>query len=96
MIKVCFTILENRIAPVGDKTLHLKITDSQGNVLPNEDGNAEFSASRTIDYARERLDACIFYDHPDEGAEEIYSPGTYLVEILEGTTVIGSTEFSLR
>ena len=96
MLRVCFTILENRIAPVGDKTLHLKITDSSGNVLPNEDGNTEFSASRTIDYARERLDACIFYDHPDEGAEEIYRPGTYLVEILEGTTVIGSTEFSLR
>ena len=96
MLRVCFTILENRIAPVGDKTLHLKITDSEGNVLPNEDGNAEFSASRTIDYARERLDACIFYDHPDEGAEEIYRPGAYLVEILEGTTVIGSTEFSLR
>ena len=96
MLRVCFTILENRIAPVGDKTLHLKITDSSGNVLPNEDGNTEFSASRTIDYARERLDACIFYDHPDEGAEEIYPPGTYLVEVLEGTTVIGSTEFSLR
>ena len=96
MLRVCFTILENRIAPVGDKTLHLKITDSSGNVLPNEEGNTEFSASRTIDYARERLDACIFYDHPDEGAEEIYRPGTYLVEILEGTTVIGSTEFSLR
>jgi len=96
MLRVCFTILENRIAPVGDKTLHLKITDSSGNVLPNEDGNTEFSASRTIDYARERLDACIFYDHPDEGAEEIYRPGTYLVEILEGTTVIGSTEFALR
>ena len=96
MLRVCFTILENRIAPVGDKTLHLKITDSEGNVLPNGDGKTEFSASRTIDYARERLDACIFYDHPDEGAEEIYSPGTYLVEILEGTTVIGSTEFSLR
>ena len=96
MLRVCFTILENRIAPVGDKTLQLKITDSSGNVLPNEDGNTEFSASRTIDYARERLDACIFYDHPDEGAEEIYRPGTYLVEILEGTTVIGSTEFSLR
>ena len=96
MLRVCFTSLENRIAPVGDKTLHLKITDSEGNVLPNEDGNTEFSASRTIDYARERLDACIFYDHPDEGAEKVYRPGTYLVEILEGTTVIGSTEFSLR
>ena len=93
---VCASRFSKTASRLWGQDLHLKITDSEGNVLPNEDGNTEFSASRTIDYARERLDACIFYDHPDEGAEEIYSPGTYLVEILEGTTVIGSTEFSLR
>ncbi|MEC7694501.1 MAG: hypothetical protein VX446_08910, partial [Bacteroidota bacterium] len=49
MLRVCFTILENRIAPVGDKTLRLRITDSEGNVLPSAEGDSEFSASRTID-----------------------------------------------
>ena len=96
MIKVCFTILENRIAPVGSKTLHLRITDGNGNVLPNDEGSDERSASRTIDYARERLDACIFYAHPDDSKEPPFGEGTYLVEILEGTSVIGTTDLVLR
>ncbi|MGB0248381.1 MAG: hypothetical protein ACPGAB_07660, partial [Flavobacteriales bacterium] len=66
MLRVCFTILENRIAPVGDKTLRLRITDSEGNVLPSAEGDSDFSASRTIDYARDRLDACVFYEYPDD------------------------------
>ncbi len=95
-LRVCFTILENRIAPVGDKTLHLRITDPIGRVLPDESGNAELSASRTIDYARERLDACIFYNGADGNATLGLDAGTYLVEILEGKEVIGTTDLILR
>jgi len=94
MLRVCFTILENRIAPVGDKVLRLRITDDAGNVLPDEEGGTEFSATRTVDYARERLDACIFYASPDEA--EALRAGTYLVEVLEGPTVIGTTDLVLR
>ena len=96
MLKVCFTILENRIAPVGNKTLLLRITDSDGNVLPNESGGTAFSASRTVDYARERLDACIFYSAPDPDEVTPFAPGNYLVEVLEGTTVIGTSDLALR
>ena len=95
-LRVCFTILENRIAPVGDKTLHLRITDPTGRVLPDESGSAELSASRTIDYARERLDACIFYNGTDGNATLGLDAGTYLVEILEGKEVIGTTDLVLR
>ena len=95
-LRVCFTILENRIAPVGDKTLHLRITDPTGRVLPDESGGTELSASRTIDYARERLDACIFYNGADGNATLGLDAGTYLVEILEGTEVIGTTDLVLR
>ncbi len=94
MLRVCFTILENRIAPVGDKVLRLRITDDAGNVLPDEEGGTEFSATRTVDYARERLDACIFYASPDEA--EALRTGTYLVEVLKGPTVIGTTDLVLR
>lgn len=94
MFRVCFTILENRIAPVGSTTLHLRITDPSGTVLPNEEGTAEFSASRTIDYARERLDACIFYDPAEEG--DTFPKGTYLVEILQGDIVLGTSDLMLR
>lgn len=96
MLKVCFTILENRIAPVGNKTLHLRVTDSEGKVLANESGDTDFSASRTVDYARERLDACIFYSTPDADETAPFAPGTYLVEILEGPTVIGASDLVLR
>ena len=95
MLKV-FYILENRIAQVGNKVLHLRVTDSEGNVLADESGGTEFSASRTIDYARERLDACIFYSAPDAETATPFAPGTYLVEILEGTTVIGTSDLILR
>ena len=96
MLRVCFTILENRIAPVGNTTLHLRISDSAGNVLPSEDGDGSFSASRTVDYARERLDACIFYEYPEATVLEPYRSGTYLVEILQDNTVIGTTDLVLR
>ena len=95
-LRVCFTILENRIAPVGDKTLHLRITDPTGLVLPDESGSTELSASRTIDYARDRIDACIFYNGADGNATLGLDAGTYLVEILEGTEVIGTTDLILR
>jgi FtsZ-binding cell division protein ZapB len=94
MLRVCFAILENRIAPVGDKVLRLRIKDDAGNVLPDEEGGTDFSATRTVDYARDRLDACIFYSRP-EGAEALRA-GTYLVEVLEGSTVIGSADLVLR
>ena len=71
-------------------------SDSEGNVLPSAEGDSDFSASRTVDYARDRLDACVFYEYPDDTVLEPYRPGTYLVEILEGSTVIGTTDLVLR
>ena len=43
-----------------------------------------------IDYANERLDACVFYTNEGEGSG--LEPGTYLVEILEEDVVIGSSQ----
>ena len=95
-IRVCFTLLENRIAPVGEKTLNLRIKNAEGNVLADENGATEVSATRVIDYARERLEACVFYSVPEGLPEEFLEPGTYLVEVLEGATVIGVTDLVLR
>jgi len=93
MIKVCFTLLENRISEPGSKLLHLRITGPNEKVLASgeEDG---YSASRTIDYANDRLDACVFYTN--EGGEINLDSGSYLIEILEEEAVIGSTTINLR
>ncbi|MGY8901461.1 MAG: hypothetical protein ACKVI1_02590, partial [Flavobacteriales bacterium] len=85
--------LENRISEPGSKLLHLRITGPNEQVLLSGDEDG-YSASRTIDYANERLDACVFYTNEGEGSG--LEPGTYLVEILEGEIVIGSVTTDMR
>ncbi len=93
MIKVCFTLLENKIAEPGNKVLNLRVTDLEGNVLlPNNDGG--YSATRNIDYSNDRLDACVFYSVDIETNALI--SGEYTIEILEQEAVIGSSILNLR
>ena len=67
MVKVCFTLLENRIAEPGTKTLHLQVMNEAGEVLAGEQSErttangTPISATRQIDYSNERVEACIFY-----------------------------------
>ena len=93
MIKVCFTLLENKISEPGNKVLNLRITDLEGTVLlSNDDG--PYSATRNIDYSNDRLDACVFYSVDIETNSLI--SGEYTVEILEQETPIGSSILILR
>lgn len=93
MIKVCFTLLENKIAESGNKVINLRVTDLEGNVLlPNNDGG--YSATRNIDYSNDRLDACVFYSVDIETNALI--SGEYTIEILEQEAVIGSSILNLR
>ena len=98
MIRVCFTLLENRIAEAGRKNLYLRITGENGVVLkPADDlpaqnaAGAAISASRSIEYANERLEACIFYS-----PESPFETGTFKVEVLEENEVIGEGSYALR
>ncbi|MDA0731673.1 MAG: hypothetical protein O2837_02260 [Bacteroidetes bacterium] len=93
MIKVCFTLLENKISEPGNKVLNLRIKDLEGTVLlSNDDGS--YSATRNIDYSNDRLDACVFYSVNLETSALI--SGEYTVEILEQETPIGSSILILR
>ncbi|MBT5147366.1 MAG: hypothetical protein HOM41_02305 [Flavobacteriales bacterium] len=93
MIKVCFTLLENKIAEPGNKVLNLRVTDIEGKVfLTNND--EEYSATRNIDYSNDRLDACVFYS-VDTETNALVS-GEYTIEILEQEVVIGSSVLNLR
>lgn len=93
MIKVCFTLLENKIAEPGNKVLNLRVTDREGNVLlsNNDEG---YSATRNIDYSNDRLDACVFYSVDIETNALI--SGEYTIEILEQEVLIGSSILNLR
>ena len=94
MIKVCFTLLENRISEPGSKLLHLRITGPNEKVLTSGEDDDGYSASRTIDYANDRLDACVFYTN--EGEEINLDSGSYVIEIFEEEALIGSTTINLR
>jgi FtsZ-binding cell division protein ZapB len=93
MIKVCFTLLENAIAEPGEKDLFLRIVASDSTVLQSPD-SPDFSAKRSIAYASDRLEACIFYSVDIEAG--VLSSGLYTVEVLEEDVVIGATEIELR
>lgn len=96
MIRVCFTLLENRIAVAGPKTLHLQVINEQNQVLLGEQSEASnaagsaISATRVIDYANERIDACIFYIPPSE-----MPTGAYVIRILENNEPIGRAQLVL-
>jgi hypothetical protein len=100
MIKTCFTVIENRIAKKGTKTLYLKIIDPNGKVMQSSEAGGEaelegevqsYSIKRDIDYNNQEMDVCIFYSVQEEPAE-----GDYKVFLYDGSTQIASTDFSLR
>ena len=96
MVRVCFTLLENKIAPPGNKTLHLQVTTESGEILlgsqteSTSDGQIRISATRQLEYANERLEACVFF-MPIEPLSE----GIYAISILEGSVKIGEAQLVL-
>ncbi len=97
MVKVCFTLLENRIAEAGIKTLHLQVLNAAGEVLAGEQterntaNGTPISATRQVDYNNDRVEACIFYI--PEGS---LSEGAYVIQLLEGDEAIGNTQLVLN
>ena len=97
MVKVCFTLLENRIAEAGTKTLHLQVVNAEGEVLAGEQtegntaGGTPISATRQVDYNNERVEACIFYIPEGTLAE-----GAYVIQLLEGDEAIGKAQLVLN
>jgi hypothetical protein len=96
MVRVCFTLLENKIASTGNKTLHLQVTTESGEILlgsqteSTSEDQIPISATRQLDYANERLEACVFF-MPIEPLSE----GIYAISILEGSVKIGEAQLVL-
>ena len=100
MIKVCYTLVENKLAKSGDKTIYLRVLTKSGELLSSEipmkstnfkKEAVEMSSKRTINYQNQNTDMCIFY----ELIKEI-TPGNYTVEIYNEGYLIGESSFSLR
>ena len=99
-IRLCFTILKNITAPVGEKVVYIRIQRPDKSLLLHsledkfrfEDSEINFSSKRTVEYEGKDLDVCIYYK-VDEGE---LMRGEYLADIfIEGRNV-GTTSFELK
>ena len=103
-IETCFTVLENKIAKAGSKTVYLRIIEPSGKVIGNRaEGSSTFrktgsteellySLSQTIDYANANQELCLNW----EEEERNFAPGKYIMEIYVDGNLSGVSEITLR
>mgnify|MGYP004701879739 CR=1 FL=1 len=98
--RVCFTILQNLIAPPGERVFYLRVVDEAGNIaLIQPVGNfngpegtpLEYLASKTINYQNKDLAECIGITIPSALA-----PGIYTASIYADGIELRSRVFELR
>lgn len=96
---VTFTIPQNNSTPVGRKTIYLRITSPEGNLLqgngitfPFDNGRVEATAQKDIEYEGEELTGVkIYWDN-----NTALNPGTYKVELFADNYRLCSLDFQLK
>jgi len=99
-LEACFTVLDNKIAKPGEKTIYLRVVEPGGktmgsraegsNTFTKAGSNEEvmFTTSSRIDYDGSKQDVCMAW----EENERIFSPGTYLIEIyIDGNLSVAAS-----
>lgn len=96
---VKFTITKNITAPVGEKTIYVRImkpdddilVKNRTNVFEFEGKEINYSIKRIVEYEGEELPVVMYWD-----IEEFLSPGTYRVDIFADGNLIGKKSFVLE
>ncbi len=101
MIKVCFTIGENKIAKSGNKPVYLRIITPDAKVLNEDEGNrfnfngvkGLYSIKKEVNYQNQTINnLCVYFD-----LNEAEIPtGKYIVEIYADEAKIGDGTFNLK
>ena len=98
-LAVSFNIVRNITAPVGEKTIYLRIMKPDNDVLMKsrdhlfsyEGKSINYSSKRVIEYEGEEVPVTIYWD-----IEEYLSPGEYRVYIFADSHIIGQRAFTLE
>lgn len=98
-LAIGFTIVKNITAENGERTLYVRITKPDNDVLtknasntfPYENRSLVYSIKKYIDYNGEEQPVNVFWD-----VEEYLYAGTYRVDIFADGTLIGSQRFTLE
>lgn len=96
--KINFSIVKNITAKTGERTLYIRITKpdndvlakSPSNTFPYENRELVYSIKKYIEYNGEEQAVTVYWD-----VEEYLYAGTYRVDIFADGTLIGSQPFTL-
>ncbi len=96
MLKVSFTIAENKIAKSGDKTYYVQVIDSRNNVLGEKKiatfGDQSLTYSFPVNVQYENKTVQVTEDLPGKNFEK----GTYFVNVFDGNELVSKSSFVLR
>lgn len=97
-LRVSFTIPQNNSTPTGPKTIYMRLTSPEGQLLGSagsfkfEGGSVACSAKKTVDYGGDEISGITMY----WDVNTILNPGTYTVELFTDGYRLCSRQFSLR
>ena len=101
---ICFTILENKIAKSGSRTIYLRLISPNGKVIGDRsqgsgsftdtksNSQMQFTLSKTLDYSNANANLCMTW----ESAGEKYDVGIYTAEIYIDGIYSSSKTVELR
>ena len=96
VLKISFSINENKVAKQGDKTYYVQVIDSKNNVLGEKKTEAfgstslTYSFTTTVNYENKSVD--VTQDLPGKDFEK----GTYFVNVFDKGELVSKSSFSLR
>ena len=98
-LAISFTVVKNITAENGERTIYIRITKpdndvltkSASNTFPYENRTLVYSIKKYIEYNGEEQNVNVFWD-----VEEFLYAGNYRVDIFEGGNLIGSQSFTLK
>ena len=96
MLKVNFTVAENKIAKSGDKTYYVQVIDSKNNVLGDKatisfgETSLTYSFTTTVKYENKTVEVSEQLPGKD------FAKGTYFVNVFDKGELVSKSSFSLR
>lgn len=97
-LAIGFTIVKNITAETGERTIFVRITKpdnevltNSGDTFPYENKQLSYSIKKIIEYRGEELPVTVYWD-----VNEFLYAGNYRVDIFAGGSLIGSTAFTLK
>ena len=97
-LRVTFTIPQNNSTPTGPKTIFMRLTSPEGQLLGSagsfkfEGGSLACSAKKTVDYGGDEIAGITMY----WDVNTVLNPGTYTVELFTDGYRLCSRTFSMK